>query len=119
VSLPIRLAILAAVLACAGPAQAHAFLETASPRPGAELPAPPTEVRIRFSEALEPAFSQITVQGPAGFGGAAPARPAAEPRTLAAALRAPEPPGDYVVRWRVVSVDSHVTQGTFRFRVKP
>jgi methionine-rich copper-binding protein CopC len=105
--------------AAAGPALAHAFLQTASPKAGSHLSAPPKEVRITFSEAVEPAFSTITIQGPPGFGGAGPARPAGDPRTLAVPLRGPEPPGDYVVRWRVVSTDSHTTQGTFHFELKP
>jgi methionine-rich copper-binding protein CopC len=112
-------ALALAAAAAAGPALAHAFLETASPKAGAQLAAPPKDVRITFSEAVEPAFSKITVEGPPGFGGADPARPAGDPRTLEAALRGATPPGGYVVRWRVVSHDSHVTQGTFRFELKP
>ena len=111
--------IAALAFVAAGPAAAHAFLETASPKAGAQLSAPAKEVRITFSEAVEPAFSRITVEGPPGFGGAGPARPAGDPRTLVAPLRTPQPPGDYVVRWRVVSTDSHVTQGAFHFKLKP
>ncbi len=112
-------ALAAAIGLAEGPAFAHAFLQTASPKAGAQLSAAPQEVRITFSEAVEPAFSRITVAGPTGFGGADPARPAGDPRTLAAPLRGPFPAGGYIVRWRVVSHDSHVTQGTFRFELKP
>jgi methionine-rich copper-binding protein CopC len=31
----------------------------------------------------------------------------------------PLPAGRYTVAWRVLSVDSHVTEGTFSFRVAP
>jgi methionine-rich copper-binding protein CopC len=112
-------ALAAATVFAAAPALAHAFLETASPKAGSQLTAPPTDVSITFSEAVEPAFSKITVQGPPGFGGAAPARATGAPRTLEAPLRGPFPAGGYVVRWRAVSRDSHVTQGTFRFELKP
>jgi len=112
-------AVAFAAAAASGPVLAHAFLETASPKAGARLSVAPTEVRITYSEAVEPAFSTITVLGPPGFGGAGPARPASDARTLAAPLRGPIPLGDYVVRWRVVSRDSHVTQGTFHFELKP
>ena len=115
----LAMALLLAVALSGGPATAHAFLETASPKVGSQLSAPPKEVRITFSESVEPAFSKISVQGPPGFGGAGPAQPAGDARTLAAPLRGPEPPGSYIVRWRVVSTDSHVTQGTFRFELKP
>jgi methionine-rich copper-binding protein CopC len=114
-----RAVVAAVAFAAAGPVRAHAFLETASPKAGSRLSVAPTEVRITYSEAVEPAFSMITVFGPSGFGGAGPARPAGDARTLAAPLRGPIPPGDYVVRWRVLSRDSHVTQGTFHFELKP
>ena len=29
------------------------------------------------------------------------------------------PPGRYKVRWRVLAVDSHITEGAFTFRVAP
>jgi methionine-rich copper-binding protein CopC len=104
--------------AAAGPALAHAVLEAASPQVGAKVAAPPSAVRITFSEAVEPAFSSITVSGPPGFAGAGPARPVAgDRRTLAAPLAGAVPPGTYRVRWRVLSVDSHTTQGAFRFEV--
>jgi methionine-rich copper-binding protein CopC len=29
------------------------------------------------------------------------------------------PPGKYKVRWRILSVDTHRTEGSFSFEVKP
>ena len=43
---------------------------------------------------------------------------AANPALLTASL-APLGPGRYRVRWRVVSVDTHVTEGDFAFTVAP
>jgi methionine-rich copper-binding protein CopC len=107
-----------AALAAGAPAFAHALLEQAAPRAGARLAAPPAEVRLTFSEPLEPAFSSFTVSGPPGFGGAPPAKVAgADHRSLAAPLKAPVPAGRYQVSWRAVSTDSHVTQGSFSFEV--
>ena len=61
-----------------------------------------------------------TVTGPAGFGGAGPARPVAgDHASLAVDLHAPTPPGAYVVHWRVLAADTHVTQGDFTFKVEP
>jgi methionine-rich copper-binding protein CopC len=111
-------ALAVAAIFAAAPAFAHAFLQTASPKVGSSIVAPPREVSITFSEAVEPSFSTITVSGPPGFGGAGPAQRMAEGRTLVAPLHGPIPPGVYVVRWRVLAVDSHVTQGTFRFELK-
>jgi methionine-rich copper-binding protein CopC len=116
---PAALVLAGVFAAAAAPAFAHAFVQAASPEPGSTVAAAPREVRITFSEALEPAFSTITVAGPRGFGGAGPARPAGDTHTLAAPLHAPLPPGRYVVRWRVLATDSHTTTGAFRFELKP
>ncbi len=116
---PAALVLLAAI-ALAGPALAHAFLQSATPKVGSRLSAAPAEVRLTFSEPIEPAFSSIAIAGPPGFGGAAPARLAdRDHRALAAQLKAPLPRGRYVVRWRVLSADSHTTQGSFQFEVAP
>jgi methionine-rich copper-binding protein CopC len=120
-----RRLVFAAILALAAvaggaPASAHALLEQASPKAGVRLAAAPKEVRLTFSEPIEPAFSTLVVSGPPGFGGAAPAKVAgADHRSLAAPLKAPLPAGRYQVSWRVVSTDSHVTQGGFHFEVAP
>ena len=121
---PVRIspAMLGAVLtlAMAAAAQAHAFLDRAQPRVGSRSSKPPTEVRLTFTEGLEAVFCRVTVTGPAGFGGAGPVKPApGDPKSLMVDLRSPTPPGTYVVRWRVLSVDTHVTEGDFSFRVGP
>ena len=57
-------ALVAAISLAAAPAFAHAFLQSASPKVGSTVSAPPREVSITFSEAVVPAFSKITVSGP-------------------------------------------------------
>jgi hypothetical protein len=109
-----------AALALAGAAQAHAFLDHADPRVGAQVKPSPRSVRLWFTQPLVAAFCQVTVTGPAGFGGAGPVHPAPGDRqSLVVDLRGPTPPGRYTVRWRVVSVDTHMTQGDFAFTVRP
>jgi methionine-rich copper-binding protein CopC len=116
--LPAVIAALA-VVGLANAAQAHAFLDRAEPRVGSTVAAAPTVIRLRFTEALEAALSSVTVEGPAGFGGAERAAPSPDPRELDVALRQPVPAGRYTVRWRVMSVDSHMTEGDFTFQVRP
>jgi methionine-rich copper-binding protein CopC len=104
----------------AGVALAHSFLERAEPRAGSTLKAAPTEVRLRFTERLEPAFSTVRVTDEKGRRvdrGEAQTEPAA-PRQLRVPLD-PIGPGRYAVHWRVLSVDSHVVEGEFSFRVAP
>jgi hypothetical protein len=101
-------------------AQAHAFLDHADPAVGSTLSAPPHQVRIWFTEALEPAFSTIAVTDASGrtVGQAKAALDAHDARLLALALPALAP-GTYRVSWRVVSVDTHPTEGDFTFTIKP
>ena len=47
-------------------AHAHAFLDHSEPKVGSTVQKPPAEVRIWFTEALEPAFSSISVTNAAG-----------------------------------------------------
>ena len=111
--------ILGLAAGAAGPSAAHAFLQQASPRVGSVVAAPPSEVRLSFSEPLEIAFSRFTVTGPPGFGGLGPvALAATDPRSLSGVLHSPTPGGRYTVHWRVVSIDGHATEGDFHFDVK-
>ena len=115
-----RLGIAAILALPAGPTLAHAFLERAEPRVGSRLAGAPSEVRLAFSEPVEPDFSAVSIAGPPGFGGAAaPHTAQGDPRLLVAPLKGPLPRGRYLVHWRVVSADSHATQGTFQFDLTP
>ena len=101
-------------------ARAHAHLDHASPAVGSTVAQAPQEVVIWFTRDLEPAFSTIQVNDEKGApvtAGKAVVDP--KQRTL---LRVPLkalPPGTYKVIWRVLSVDTHRTQGEFKFRVGP
>lgn len=108
------------MLLAASAAAAHALLERTEPRAGSTLRTPPREVRLWFTEALEAAWSRAEVVAADGRRvEAGPARlDASAPRLLRLPL-APLPPGVYTVRFRVVSVDSHVSEGRFTFRVAP
>ena len=109
---------LTSLLLWAGVAWSHAFLERAEPRVGSTGKAAPSQVRVWFTEALEPAFSTLEVVNQSGDRvDRGPARvDAASPAMLQVPLK-PLAPGTYRVKWRVLSVDSHVTEGDFTFRV--
>ncbi len=101
-------------------ALAHAFLNQAAPPVGGTMPASPKEIRLTFSEGIEPRFSGIdlaTGDGRAVATGAAAVDPANN-KQLVVAL-APLAPGRYRVRWHVVSVDTHRTEGEYSFAVAP
>jgi copper resistance protein C len=112
--------VAAACLLAASPVLAHAILERASPAVGSTIRAAPAELALRFTEDIEPAFSTVSVTGPDGArvdGGDVRVDPS-EPMVLRASLKKLSP-GSYKVVWRVVSVDTHVTEGDFRFTVAP
>jgi methionine-rich copper-binding protein CopC len=95
---------------------AHAYPAISLPADGATLKKPPREVRIQFTEGLELAFSQIVVKGPTGeVVSQGKLRRLAED-TAAIDLK-PLRPGNYVVEWQALSVDTHITEGVLRFTV--
>lgn len=109
------------ILAMVAPhlALAHAFPDHAQPAIGGTVSAPPTELRIWFTEKIEPAFSHVAVVDARGAQvdkGDAHVD-AKDPVLLLVSLN-PLPPGTYKVEWHVVSADTHPTQGVFSFTVK-
>jgi copper resistance protein C len=98
--------------------EAHAFLKDANPGVGSTIQTSPSEVRIRFTENIEPAVSSIQVFNTSGK--EVDKRDLHLDRSDHALLHISLPPlaaGTYKVTWRVVSVDTHVTNGDFTFRV--
>jgi methionine-rich copper-binding protein CopC len=98
-------------------ANAHAFLDHAEPRVGSTVSAAPKEVVLLFTQNLEPAFSTIEVSDANGarvdLG-----KPKISTTTMRVGVK-PLPPGTYRVRWQVLSVDTHTTEGSFSFHVGP
>jgi methionine-rich copper-binding protein CopC len=98
--------------------EAHAFLKDADPGVGSTIQTSPGEVRIRFTENIEPAVSSIQVFDASGK--EVDKRDLRLDRSDHALLHVSLPSlgaGIYKVVWRVVSVDTHVTNGNFTFRI--
>ena len=114
-----RWACVAGLAGLPAPALAHAFLQAAQPAVGSTVRTAPTQVTIDFTEGVEPAFSSIVVTGPDGrVDDGKPAHLDGGDTRLAVGLRHLKP-GAYVVTWHAVAIDTHHTQGTFRFTVAP
>ena len=96
-------------------AEAHAFLDHAEPRVGSTVPTAPRELVLSYTQNLEPAFSSVEVSDANG------ARvDLGKPKIGASTMRVglkQLAPGTYRVRWQVLSVDTHTTEGSFTFRV--
>jgi len=111
---------LAAFLTFAPGAFGHAFLDHAAPAVGSTIRTAPPSIRIWFTQELEPAFSTVRVIDANGNVVASSDNAVdASDRTLLHLPIPALPPGTYRVVWRVLSVDSHVTEGDFKFSVAP
>jgi methionine-rich copper-binding protein CopC len=99
---------------------AHAFLDHAVPAVGATVPAAPSQVRMFFTQDLEPAFTGAAIADSSGQSIATGAA-AVDPQNKAElVLNLPAlAPGHYKVSWHVLSVDTHRTEGSFSFDIKP
>lgn len=103
----------------ASAAHAHARIEASQPKADSELQAAPKEIRLRFNEALEPAFSKIELLDAKGAALPLPkiALDKSDPKVMFAAVP-PLRPGQYEVRWSVMSHDGHKSKGQFAFHIK-
>ena len=98
---------------------AHAQLQKAVPSVGGTVSSP-SEIRLEFSEGVEPKFSGVTLKADGGAAeplGAANVE-AGDNKVLIVKVGKALAPGVYTVNWHAVSVDTHHTQGSFQFTVK-
>jgi methionine-rich copper-binding protein CopC len=112
--------VLLAIALYAGDTWAHAFPERSEPRVGATVRIAPTRVQIWFDGDLEPAFSRLTVTDGRGARvdrGDSEIDP--QNRRVLRVNLPPLPPGTYKVRWGVLALDGHRTEGDYMFTLKP
>ena len=101
------------------PAAAHAIVLESAPTPDAVLARPPERVILRFNSKIEKRLTRVTLAASGGT---------PRPMSIASIGRGddqapdrivvplnPLPPGRYVIRYRVLSADGHVTEGALRF----
>jgi methionine-rich copper-binding protein CopC len=103
------------LLFATGEAAAHAFLDHAEPRVGNKVATAPREVTLWFTQKLEPAFSSLTVTNATGER-VDTGKPRVSGNQMSVSLRSGGT-GTYHVNWRVLSVDTHSTDGNFTFQV--
>lgn len=94
---------------------AHAMLDHADPRVGNKVAAPPQQLTLWFTQKLEPAFSSVTVTNANGER-IDSGKPRVSGNQMSVSLR-PGGSGTYHVTWKVLSVDTHTTDGSFTFEV--
>jgi methionine-rich copper-binding protein CopC len=108
------------LLAFTDAAFAHAHLNRAEPPVDSVVTTVPAEVAINFTEGVEPKFSSIEVQNVQGQRvdkGDAWTTPGDAKRLVTHLTKMA--PGTYTVIWHATSVDTHKSEGKYRFTVGP
>jgi copper resistance protein C len=109
---------LAELLIAPAAVRAHAFLDHSDPAVGSTVPTSPAVIHLWFTQQVEPAFSSVTVtdqsgasmnDGPAAIDPSNQSELDVKLKHLTA--------GTYTVKWHVLSVDTHTTEGDFSFHV--
>jgi methionine-rich copper-binding protein CopC len=111
--------LLLAMATAASQACAHALLERALPPVGSAITVPPRQIVLTFTEGVEPLFSTIELRGPGGsvVATSKPRSPPGSNRQLVIELPALAR-GEYTVIWHAASVDTHKTEGSYRFTIR-
>ena len=107
--------LLPGLLLLATPAFAHARLVSSDPAANARIK-PPGQIKLLFSEKLEPAFSSASLTDAAGK--TVPVSKSVGGQTITL-LPLTLKPGAYKVSWQSVGQDTHRLTGSFGFTVVP
>jgi methionine-rich copper-binding protein CopC len=103
---------------------AHAHLESQLPAADSEVTTP-KELRLTFSEGVEEKFTKVAISldGPGEsteiIQTQSVATDPADEKVLIVVPAMPLAPGKYKVEWHAVSVDTHKSEGSYRFKVTP
>lgn len=110
-------ALLAALVATASPASAHAKLESSSPVDGSTLTATPPEIMLRFNEPIKDGLNEVSVTS--GSTDVADGEVQVEGEAVYQPVKLEMEPGEYEVKYKVVSDDGHPVSGTVSFTYEP
>jgi len=109
--------LLATLTGYAFVASAHSFPDSETPSAGQKIATAPAEVTINFDAPIEKLFAKLEVTGADGKNNAAGAPQVSDDgRQLSVKLEALKP-GDYTVKWAVVCIDTHHTEGSYTFSI--
>ncbi len=97
---------------------AHGTVLNASPKNGAALATSPSEIRLEFSEALEPNFTSVKLFNASGQEVTTSAKARVEDGKTVVLPLPVLPPGGYRAQWRSVGHDGHHVHGDLDFTVK-
>ncbi|MCX5211576.1 FixH family protein [Kitasatospora sp. NBC_00240] len=112
-------ALLALMVAGAGPASAHATLQSTDPAQNSVVATAPSFVTLTFSESVSLSGDSVRVLDPAGrpVDSGNPGHADGRENTARVGLNSGLAGGTYTVAWRAVSDDSHPVGGAFTFSI--
>lgn len=110
-------AVSAILLSLASSAFAHAVLLEAAPPVHGSVTGPDVEIQLRFNCRIDSARSALKLVLPDGTLRPLAMAPQSSPDTLHAKA-AEMKSGHYRLRWQVLAVDGHITQGEVPFAVR-
>ena len=112
--------LLVCLMALAGvppSASAHAILLHATPAPNATVNGPELKVELKFNSRIDPKRSRVTIVLPDESAKVLVNEESGSPDTLAARGQG-FAPGEYRLKWQVLSSDGHITRGEHPFTVQ-
>jgi putative copper export protein/methionine-rich copper-binding protein CopC len=101
-------------------AAAHLKLQSSSPAQGDTVRTSLTEIRVRFTQAVEPRYTTVSILDSNGNAlnlGALEPVGAGKTTEFVYKLTHPIVAGDFVVQWKTAGADGHVVNGSFDFTV--
>jgi methionine-rich copper-binding protein CopC len=108
---------IAIAMSIGGVASAHSFPESQTPSAGQKLASAPAAVTINFDAPIEKLFAKLEVTGADGRDEAAGAPQISNDGRHMSVKVASLKPGDYTVKWAVVGIDTHHTEGSYTFSI--
>jgi len=110
-------ALLAVVTGYPIQVRAHSFPDKETPAAGQNVPSPPSEVVIDFDAPIEKLFAKLEVTGADGQNLAVGSPQVSDDGSQLSVKLGALKPGDYTVKWAVVCIDTHHTNGSYTFTV--
>jgi len=98
-------------------AWAHSFPDKETPAAGQKVPSPPSEVVIAFDAPIEKLFAKLEVMSADGSNEALGSPQVSDDGIRLSVKVGALKPGDYTVKWAVVCIDTHHTNGSYTFTV--
>ncbi len=113
----VGLPLIAAIIAGVSTATAHSFPQAQSPAAGQTLSASPPAVTIKFDAPIEKLFAKLDVVDAEGKNAAIGSPEIGQDGVSLSVKLGPLKPGEYTVKWSVVCIDTHRTEGSYQFTV--